>query len=90
MVNTVCRAGAQFLLNLLEERMTMADKGTSDRRRQAEEIFAEAQQAYAHDRLAWAVEYAREALRVDGSYAEVRHWLAERYLEAGAAGQAAR
>jgi len=68
----------------------MVDESTSDKRRQAETIFAEAQQAYANGRLAWAVEYAREALRVDGSYTEARHWLAERYLEAGATDRASR
>jgi len=68
----------------------MADESTSDRRRQAQAIFEEAQQAYASDRLAWAVEHAREALRVDGSYAQARHWLAERYVEAGATDRASR
>jgi len=68
----------------------MADESISGRRRQAEGIFAEAQQAYASDRLAWAVEHAREALRVDGSYTQARHWLAERYVEAGATDQASR
>ncbi len=68
----------------------MADESTSDRRRQAEAIFAEAQQAYANDRLAWAVEHAREALRVDGSYVQARHWLAERYIEVGATDRASR
>ncbi len=68
----------------------MADESSSDRRRQAEAIFAEAQQAYASDRLAWAVEHAREALRVDGSYVQARHWLAERYAEAGATDRASR
>ncbi len=68
----------------------MADESISDRRRRAEGIFAEAQQAYASDRLAWAVEHAREALRVDGSYVQARHWLAERYVEAGATDRASR
>jgi len=68
----------------------MADESISDRRRQAKGIFEEAQQAYASDRLAWAVEYAREALRVDGSYVQARHWLAERYAEAGATDRASR
>ncbi len=68
----------------------MADESISDRRRQAEGIFAEAQQAYASDRLAWAVEHAREALRVDGSYVQARHWLAERYVEVGATDRASR
>jgi len=68
----------------------MGDESISDRRRQAEAVFAEAQQAYASGRLAWAVEYAREALRVDGSYTQARHWLAERYDEAGATDRASR
>ncbi len=61
----------------------MADESTSDRRQQARSIFEEAQQAYASGRLAWAVEYAREALRVDGGYAEAR-------VEAGAIDRASR
>ncbi len=68
----------------------MNENSTSQRRREAEAIFAEAQQAYAGDRLAWAVEHAREALRIDGTFMEVRHWLAERYIEAGAIDRASR
>jgi len=68
----------------------MADDNVSDSRQRAEEIFAEARKAHSKGRLAWAVEHAREALRADGSYQEVRHWLAERYVEAGATTYASR
>jgi len=68
----------------------MSENSTSQRRREAEAIFAEAQQAYAGGRLAWAVEHAREALRLDGTFMEVRHWLAECYIEAGAIDRASR
>ncbi len=66
----------------------MNGNSISKRRQEAETIFAEAQRAHAVGRLAWAVEHAREALRIDGSYTEVCHWLAERYLEVGATDRA--
>jgi len=68
----------------------MSGNSIPQRRQQAEAIFAEAQRTYAAGRLAWAVEHAREALRIDRSYTEVRHWLAERYVEAGATDRASR
>ncbi len=68
----------------------MNENSISQRRQEAETIFVEAQQAHAVGRLAWAVEHAREALRIDETYLEVRHWLAERYLEGGATDRASR
>ncbi len=68
----------------------MADDNLSERRREADRLFQEAREAYSKGRLAWAVEHARQGLRTDGSYNELRHWLAERYLEAEAVAQASR
>lgn len=47
----------------------------------AEEKFAQAQQAYQRRRLRQALQLAQEAVDLDNSFNEVRHWLAERYIE---------
>jgi len=47
----------------------------------AQAKFAEAQRAYERRRVNQAVQLAQQALEIDQTYNEARHWLAERYLE---------
>ncbi len=68
----------------------MAEHNSSDKRRQAEQIFEEARRAYSKGRLPRAVQRAQQALEIDGSYGKVRHWLAGVYLEAGETDHASR
>ncbi len=50
-------------------------------RKLAEEKFAEAQHAYQRGRLERALQLAQQAVEIDNSFNEIRHWMAERYVE---------
>ena len=61
----------------------MANDEMSVERRAAYYKFREAQQAASHNRLDEAIGLAHDALEEDPTYTEVRHWMAELYVQHG-------
>lgn len=68
----------------------MANDEMSAEREEAQQKFAQAQEAYSRRHLQQAVQLAQEALRIDDRYHEVRCWLAQRYVETGEPHKASR